>query len=255
MKKAILAVSFGTTYEYALMNSIEALEKDIKKKFREYDVFRAFTSSIVIKKLEKKNMHIDSVQEALDRLLAESYDEVIVQPTHIINGIEYDKICQICSSYKSKFDVLKTGVPLFDSYSDMTEICTFFSEIFPKEKALAFMGHGTEHAANGLYEHFGEVCRNNMLYNMFVGTVEGTPDVDDVISGIKKSGYSEAVITPLMFVAGDHALNDMAGDDSESWKNRFEAAGISVEPIIKGLGEYKEIREIYIAHIKKTIES
>lgn len=246
MKKAILAVSFGTTFESALERSVDALENDIRSAFAEYDVFRAFTSSIVMKRLSERGMIIDSVSEALEKLMKKGYETVIVQPTHIINGIEYDKICSVCEKYRSRFADMKIGVPLFNDESDMEYICRFFHKEFGNERAVAFMGHGTEHAANGLYSDFGRVCKKLGYNNMFTATVEGSPDINDLVYELKASQFRDVIITPLMLVAGDHANNDMAGE----WLSVLSSEGFTVTPVIKGLGEYREIRELYVDHLR-----
>lgn len=255
MKKAILAVSFGTTYENALDSSIGSLEKDICINFPDYRVFRAFTSNIVMKKLSTKGIHINNVSQALDQLFNDGYDEVIIQPTHIISGIEYDKICDISGQYISKFSTVKTGTPLFSSENDMKAVCSFFAEKFPSDKAVLFMGHGTEHSANELYTKFSSICSDMNFSNMFTATVEGNPEISDVIPELKRSGYTEVIITPLMLVAGDHAQNDMNGDGPDSWRNILTEEGFNVIPLVKGLGEYQEIRNIYISHLKDLISS
>lgn len=255
MKKAILVVSFGTTYENSLKNSIEALENDIRASFPEYDVFRAFTSSIVIKRLNERGISTDSVSEALEKLASNGYSSVTVQPTHIINGIEYEKMCSVCETFSSRFSHICTGVPLFNSESDMEYVCQFFKNEFGTDSAAAFMGHGTEHAANQLYSDFRTVCSKHGYNNMFTATVEGTPDINDLVSELKESAFRNVIITPLMLVAGDHACNDMAGNDDDSWLSILSSEGFSVTPVIKGLGEYAEIRRLYVSHLENTIKS
>lgn len=250
MKKAIIAASFGTTYAHGLEKSISAVEELLRREFYGYEVRRAFTSSMVIAALKKRGERIDSVGEALEKLAVQGFSEVIIQPTHIISGFEYDKILDAAKEYKDRFKSLKVGAPLLDSDDDIERICDFFEMEFGSENATALMGHGTEHSANSLYSRFAEKCRQKGYKNIFVGTVEGTPVIDDIIPQIKAGGYKKVIVTPLMFVAGDHANNDMAGDEPESWKSRLEKAGFEVVSVVKGLGEYPEIQSMYAQHIK-----
>ena len=250
MKKAIIAASFGTTYAHGLEKSISAVEELLRREFYGYEVRRAFTSSMVIAALKKRGERIDSVGEALEKLAVQGFSEVIIQPTHIISGFEYDKILDAAKEYKDRFKSLQVGAPLLDSDDDIERICDFFEMEFGSENATALMGHGTEHSANSLYSRFAEKCRQKGYKNIFVGTVEGTPVIDDIIPQIKAGGYKKVIVTPLMFVAGDHANNDMAGDEPESWKSRLEKAGFEVVSVVKGLGEYPEIQSMYAQHIK-----
>lgn len=252
MKKAIIAASFGTTYAHGLEKSISAVEELLRREFCGYEIRRAFTSSMVIAALRKRGEMIDSVDEALEKLAVQGFSEVIIQPTHIISGFEYDKVLAAAKEYKDRFKSLKVGAPLLDSDDDIERICDFFEKKFGGDNAIALMGHGTEHSANSLYSRFAEKCSQKGYNSIYVGTVEGTPVIDDIIPQIKAGGFKKVIVTPLMFVAGDHANNDMAGDEPESWKSRLEKAGFEVVPVIKGLGEYPEIQSMYAQHIKNT---
>ena len=254
MKKAILIVSFGTTYESALKNSIEVIENTIADAFLEYDIKRAFTSGMIINSLKKREIIVDTIEDAIKKLIADGYSKTIIQPTHIIDGEEYDKMHSIAKKYKDSFISLKIGAPLLSSYIYIEKVCNFFKEKFPeKESALLLMGHGTKHCANKIYLDLDKICQKLGYKNIFIGTVEAEPSINDVINKLKLSGYKKVTITPLMFVAGDHAHNDLAGNSSVSWKSLLEAEGFEVTTIIKGLGEYSEIREMYLEHLNCTI--
>lgn len=256
-KKAILTVSFGTTYIDSLEKSISAVEKRFMADFPEYDVKRAFTSNIVRKKLlENYGIKINSVSEALEELKNQDYEEIICQPTHIINGEEYDKMCKMIENYKDKFKSLIIGRPLISLSNDYNLLI----DALDKEKAIEknsgivylLMGHGTEHYSNAVYPAFDYYLKAKGYNNVFVGTVEGFPEISNIIAQL--NGHIEKiVIFPLMLVAGDHAVNDMAGDDENSWKSILERMGFNVECRIKGLGEYPSVQALYSNHIKEII--
>lgn len=250
MKKAILVVSYGTTYPDALTNSIEAVENEFRQSFPNYTVCRVFTGKRIIEALEKKQIHVDSVEEALSKLADAGYETVLILPTHIINGSEYDKICATANSYRERFQVLKIGAPLLGETEDIETICKFFAAKYGKTSdALLLMGHGSDHYANKLYSDFANICRALGYRNLFIATLEASPSIDDIIPQLKAAGFSSVTVTPLLFVAGGHACKDMAGEHPESWKSRLEAEGFTVDTVVKGLGEYSEIRDLYIRHL------
>lgn len=254
MKKAILAVSYGTTYPEALTESIGAVENTFRKTFPDYTVHRAFTGERIMEMLQKKQIHVDSVEEALEELADDKYEEVVLQPTHIINGQEYEKIYASAKSYRDRFHVLKIGVPLLHASADIEAICRFFAAEYSRfTDALVLMGHGSDHYANKLYSDFADICRKLGYQNLFIATLEAKPSIDDIISQLKAAGYRNVTITPLLFVAGGHACKDMAGDEPDSWKSRLEAEGFTVTAIVKGLGEYAAIRELYAKHLYDTM--
>jgi len=256
-KKAILVVSFGTSYKNIIKRTIDAIEDDIKNAFPKYKCYRAFTSNIIIKKLMKKyNMKVDTVTEALERLISDGIKELIIQPTHIINGIEYDQMLENLHKYYSKFDSIKIGTPLLtaiDDYSTIVELITKeFSYLNPDE-ALICVGHGTSHCANSTYPKLNYMFKEKGYNNVFIGTVEGYPSLEAVLNELKTFNPKRITITPLMVVSGDHAINDIASNKDDSWKSILESQGYKVECFLKGLGEYSKIREMYIKHIQKAI--
>ncbi|MGN0710434.1 MAG: sirohydrochlorin cobaltochelatase [Anaerovoracaceae bacterium] len=258
LKKAILAVSFGTSHEETRKKTIEAIENQIKECFPEYEVRRAFTSGMIMNVLKKRdNMHIDNVEEAMEKLADEGFEEVVLQPTHIINGDEYDKMVFQAENFRSRFKSVSIGKPLLTESSDYEEVCTGIMKHFAdmkKEEALLLMGHGTGHFADAAYAALDYRFKALGYENVFVGTVEGYPEFEDAMKQLRKYGPEKVTLLPMMVVAGDHAVNDMAGDEEGSWKSMLEGEGYQVECILKGLGEFPEIRNIYIKHAEKAMD-
>lgn len=258
-KKAILVVSFGTSYNDTRQKTIDAIENDIKNAYPDYEIIRAFTSQTIINKLkERDSLVIYNVKEAMEKLIKDGFDTVICQPTHIMNGYEYDDMVSEVSEYKSKFKFLAFGTPLLTSTKDYKAVANILSNEIPElqiNEALVFMGHGTEHYANSAYAALDYHFKDNGNKNIFVGTVEGYPDLDTVLKQMKSFNPKKIYLMPLMVVAGDHATNDMAGDEQDSWKITFKKQGYEVEVILKGLGEIQAIRQIYINHVKDAIDS
>lgn len=253
-KKAILAVSFGTTFPETREKTIGATERAIKKAFPGYDVFRAFTSKIVRHRIEEKEgLVIDDPATALNKLAAKGYEEVYVQSLHIIPGIEYGLVQETAKKYQDSFKVIKVTQPLLDTFEDFQRLVRFIanqSSKLPSGEAILWMGHGTAHSSFTTY-----ACLDHMLAytKSYVGAVESYPDVDDEIKRLKHAGITKAYTQPLMMVAGNHAHNDMASDDPQSWKSILENNGITAEPVLKGLGEYPEIHDMFIAKLKEIL--
>lgn len=258
-EKAILVVSFGTSYNETRDATIGAVEKAIAKAYPDYDVRRAFTSQIIIDKLkERDGEEIDNVKEALDRLVADGVKELVVQPTHVMNGYEYDEMMEAVSPYEGKFDSIKYGKPLLSDdqdYEEMVQILLDETKDYNAEKtAIVYMGHGTEHAANATYSKLDKFFKDAGHANYYIGTVEATPSLDDVMQEVNKGGYDRVVLLPLMIVAGDHATNDMAGDEEDSWKTAFKSEGYEVECVLKGMGESTGVQKMFVEHAKDAIE-
>lgn len=255
--KAILVVSFGTSYEDTRIKTIDAIENDIAKEFPEYKIYRAFTSKMIIKKLKKRdNLHIDTVSEALERMVNDGIKDLIIQPTHVINGIENDFMIEDTDAFRDKFNSIKIGAPLLTFTEDYRHIIKTIAEEFSyvkEDEALVIMGHGTDHHANAAYAALDYMFKEAGFKNVFIGNVESYPELDVVIKSLKENTYNKLYITPLMIVAGDHALNDMASDEEDSWKTLLENEGYNVECIVKGLGEYKAIRNLFIKHINNIL--
>ena len=259
VKPAILVVSFGTSFNDSRHITIGAIESAIREKFPDYDVRRAFTSQIIIDKLkERDGVVIDNVEEALDRLVADKVQEIVVQPTHLMNGYEYDDLAKALESYKDKFKKVALGEPLLSSDDDYYKVIAALESVSERyddgKTALVFMGHGTEAESNKVYSTLQDKLTAEGKKNYFIGTVEATPTIEDVLKGVKAAGLKKAVLRPLMVVAGDHANNDMADlEDPESWASQLTAAGIEVECVLEGLGQIVEIDELYAAHAADAI--
>ncbi len=258
--KAILVVSFGTSYNDSRNITIGAVESAIRENYPDWDVRRAFTAQIIIDKLEERDgIEIDNVTEALDKLAADGVKTLIVQPTHLMNGYEYDDIIAELENYQDTFDSITVGKPLLTSDDDkaavIEAITTRTASYLEPGTAIVFMGHGTEHEANAVYADMQDRLTDAGYTDYFVGTVEGTPTLDDVMSAVKAGGYTRVVLEPMMVVAGDHANNDMAGDEEDSWKTAFEAEGIEVVSVLEGLGQFGEIQDIYVQHVGDAIDS
>lgn len=258
--KAILVVSFGTSYNDSRDKTIGAIEKAIEKECKDYEIRRAFTSQIIIDKLkERDDLSIDNVEEALDRAVADGVKELVVQPTHLMDGYEYHDLADALSEYTDKFDKVLLGQPLLMSDADFDTVIDSIvkntADYDDGETAICFMGHGTEAQSNKVYQMMQDKMTDKGYENYYIGTVEGTPTLDDVIALLKKNGtYKKVVLEPLMVVAGDHANNDMAGLEEDSWKSILEGQGYEVSCILEGLGQNKAIQQMYVDHVKKTIE-
>lgn len=259
--KEILVVSFGTSYNSSRDLTIGGIEKAIAKAFPDYTVARAFTADTIIKILkERENLVIDNVDQALARAANNGVKTLIVQPTHLMDGFEYTDLQKTLSKYEGKFSKVVLSKPLLttdEDFSRVADAITAKTKKFDDGKtAIVFMGHGTEAASNGVYSKMQGVLSSKGFANYYIGTVEATPSVEDLRKELhKKATYSKVVLLPLMVVAGDHATNDMAGDEDDSWKSIFKKAGYEVECVLEGLGQDATIQQIYVDHAKSAIDS
>ena len=251
MKRAVLVVSFGTSYHETRRKTIEPCENKIKESFEGYDFYRAFTSNMIINKLRKRdNIIIDNPIQALDRLYNEGYEEVVVQSLHIICGEEYNKLKDTVESYNDKFDRISLGRPLLTYINDYRETVLAVKQEIDKmeiDEAIVFMGHGTEHESHSAYPAIEYMFRDYGM-NAFVGTVEGYPEIEQVIKNLKEKDIKIVDLMPFMLVAGDHAINDMASDEEDSWKTILENEGFEVKVHLKGLGENSYIQDKFANH-------
>ncbi|MFL0194681.1 sirohydrochlorin cobaltochelatase [Clostridium sp. WILCCON 0269] len=269
MKKAILVVSFGTTYESTRKLTIDVIEDKIRKRFSDYEIRRAFTAYKIINVLKTRDkVIVDTPGEALEKLKNEDFEKVIVQPLHIIPGEEYEFIARIVQKYNKSFKEIKIGRPVLfykgineEIPDDYDVMVTAIKKILPKDTLSILMGHGSTHWANACYSCLQLVLRENGFNSCFIANVEGYPDFNNVVQHINKNfvfnkeSDKKITLIPLMLVAGNHALVDMAGEEEESWKNILMRLGFNVETYIHGLGEIEEFQNIYIEHIQDVIDS
>ena len=253
-KPVILVVSFGTSYNDSRDLTIGAIETAIQNANPDKEVRRSFTSQIIIDKLkERDGLEIDNVKEAFARLESDGVKELIVQPTHVMNGFEYDDLIAEIDKNRSKFDSVKIGSPLLTTDDDYSRVITAITDATAEyddgNTAIVFMGHGTEHESNATYAKLQTKLTDAGKKNYCIGTVEAEPSIEDVIKFAKDGGYKRVVLEPLMVVAGDHANNDMAGDEEDSWKTILEKEGFEVVPVLRGLGQIDAIRSIYADHV------
>lgn len=277
----ILVVSFGTSFNDSRTNDIGGIEKAIQKAFPTLSVRRAFTSQIIINHVQARDgIKIDNVDQALERAVNNKVKTLIVQPTHLMHGAEYDELIEILGKYADKFEQVIVSEPLLGEHADDEKAVNKDKEIVAKSvldaaiedagfesidksieesTAFVFLGHGTSHKAKVTYSQMVNTFKDLGYPNAFVGTVEGEPEetsIDEVISAVADAGFKNVILRPLMVVAGDHANNDMAGDDEDSWKSIFESKGVfnSVECQIEGLGSIEELQNLYVSHINDALE-
>ena len=236
-EKELLVVSFGTSYNDSRRLTIGAIENAMEEAFPEYAVRRGFTSQIIIDHVKSRdNVAIDNVKQALDRAVENGVKTLVIQPTH-----------------------LAIGKPMLTSEADFQAVEQAITEATAEyddgKTAICFMGHGTEAASNAVYETLQDQLTQSGHENYYIGTVEAEPSLDTVLSAVQKGTYERVILVPLMIVAGDHANNDMAGEEADSWKSTFEAAGYQVECLLNGLGELESIQKILVEHAQDAIDS
>lgn len=278
----LLVVSFGTSFNDSRVADISGVEKKLQEAYPDWSVRRAFTAQIIINHVQARDDEkIDNMEQALERAVSNGVKNLVVQPTHLMHGAEYDELVDVVNNYKDKFETVTVAEPLLgevgsdaaavnDDKKNVAEAITaeavktagYDSLDAAKEDgtAFVFMGHGTSHSAKVSYSQMAAQMSELGYENVFIGTVEGEPEetaCENVINNVKEAGYKKVVLRPLMVVAGDHANNDMAGDDEDSWKSQFEAGGAfdKIDTQIAGLGEIDAIQQIYVDHTKAAIES
>lgn len=253
-KNAVLVVSFGTSHQDTREKTIDAIEKQIADDWGQGRLYRAWTSGMIIRKLRGRDGYeVDTVEQAMERMLADGVTQVTVQPTHIVNGIENDRMKRDVLKFADRFDSIRFGTPLLTEDADSERVVTGLMEEFGEVKpdtALIFMGHGTTHYANAIYAALDYKFKDMGYPNVFVGTVEAYPSMETLKRMVKEGGYRKVILSPFMIVAGEHAKHDMASDDEDSWKSQFEAEGLLVSCVVKGLGEYETIRQMFLEHAR-----
>ena len=276
----LLVVSFGTSFNDSRVADIKGIEDALQAAYPDWSVRRAFTAQIIINHIQARDGEkIDNMTQALDRAVANGVKNLVVQPTHLMHGAEYDEMCEAIEQYKDKFESVSIAEPLLGEVGSDATVINADKEAVAKAitaaavadsgfesldaakdagTAFVFMGHGTAHVAKVTYSQMQTQMQNLGYENVFIGTVEGEPEetsAEAVIEAVKAAGYTNVVLRPLMVVAGDHANNDMAGSDDDSWKTVFEAAGFTVDCQIHGLGEIADVQALYVAHTKAAIDA
>lgn len=251
-KKAVLVVSFGTTHLDTMEKTIAAIEQDIRAAMPERVFHRAFTSSIVRRRLgENSYMQVDSPIEAMEKLADEGYTNLVLQPTHVLSGEEYSKLMHSVHKYGDRLP-MAVGKPLLTALEDYCDMCKAIMAVLPEKQADTchiFMGHGTEHRANPVYTQLEYMFHDMGRDDILIGTVEGYPALEQVERRLmEREGVKNVVLRPLMVVAGDHAKNDLNGDDADSWRSVLTAEGYTVSADLRGLGEYSGIRKLFVEH-------
>lgn len=252
MKKAMLFVSFGSSYESARRDNIDKTVNYISSNFAEYDAFQAFTSNIIRKKLQKQGIDIDDPFSALARIKSLGYDEVVVVSLHLIAGFEYEKILNATKEFE--FKSIKLTNPLLSDDIDYENIAKILCDIYRDVKDnIIFMGHGSEHKNDKAYEKLQKKLDDIEKDRYYVATVEGDITIDDVILKLERNNIKNVTLTPFMLVCGDHANNDMAGSDEDSWVNMLKGKGITSLALLKGLGEYEQIGKYFVKKVRQVI--
>lgn len=254
MKQALLCVSFGTSVP-AARQSIEAVEQALRAAAPQLDFVRAFTSPTIRRILEKRGETVFSPAQVLETLAAQGYARIVVQPTHLLPGIEYDKLCGTVRQARPRFAQLALGRPLLAGDEDIRTLAGALDEAYPPQpgEALVWMGHGTDHRANGVYGQLQAAFTALGRTDVFVGTVEGTPALAQVREWLAQRGFAQAHLAPLLLVAGDHARNDMAGEGPDSWKSVLEADGVCVRCTLEGLGTLEPVQKMYTEHLRSVL--
>ena len=255
MKKAVVCVSFGTSVPAGREN-IKAVENVLRQAAQNRIFISAFTSGVIRRILQERGETVRSVAEALEELWEQGVTEVLVQPTHILCGHEYDKLKREAEPWRDKFEILRIGRPLLTDTGDLQTLAAELSAAYPARagETLVLFGHGTDHTANMVYPALQTVFRLSGRSDVLVGTVEGWPAFEDVLAQLKARDGKHVHLVPLMLVAGDHALNDMAGADPESWKSQLEAEGFIVRTTLRGLGLLPEIQTMYRTRLEEELD-
>lgn len=253
MKRALVVVSFGTSVAQA-RQSITAVEAVLQAAAPDRDFYRAFTSPTIRRILARRGETILSLPELLEQLSRDGYGDVVVQPTHFLYGIEYDRLRAAVAEYAPRFSTLTLGKPLLSGTADLKAMAQVLVETFRQVRCpLVLLGHGTDHYANLTYPAMETALRLAGRKDAYVGTVEGWPGFAEVLSGLQRDARREVLLVPMMLVAGDHALHDMAGADGDSWKSRLEAQGFSVHCHMSGMGMLPGVQALYRAHLEEII--
>ena len=257
-EKELLVVSFGTSFNDSRRLTIGGIERALQIAFPDWSVRRAFTSQIIIDHVKSRDGEvIDNVSEALDRAVENGVKTLVVQPTHLMHGYEYTDLVNELAEYADAFESITVGEPLVNSAEDFALTAAVLADSTASyndgKTAIVYMGHGTEAESNEIYAKMQQLMTDAGYENYFIGTVEAEPSVEDVLALVQAGSYERVVLRPMMIVAGDHANNDMAGAEEDSWKSVFEAAGYEVECVLQGLGQSSVVQQMFVQHTAEAM--
>ena len=257
-EKELLVVSFGTSFNDSRRLTIGGIERALQKAFPDWSVRRAFTSQIIIDHVKSRDGEvIDNVSEALDRAVENGVKTLVVQPTHLMHGYEYTDLVNELAEYADAFESITVGEPLVNSAEDFSMTAAVLADVTASyndgKTAIVYMGHGTEAESNEIYDKMQQLMKDAGYENYFIGTVEAEPSLEDVLALVQAGSYERVVLRPMMIVAGDHANNDMAGEEEDSWKSVFEAAGYEVECVLQGLGQSSVVQQMFVRHTAEAM--
>ena len=257
-EKELLVVSFGTSFNDSRRLTIGGIERALQKAFPDWSVRRAFTSQIIIDHVKSRDGEvIDNVSEALDRAVENGVKTLVVQPTHLMHGYEYTDLVNELAEYADAFESITVGEPLVNSAEDFSMTAAVLADVTASyndgKTAIVYMGHGTEAESNEIYAKMQQLMKNAGYENYFIGTVEAEPSLEDVLALVQAGSYERVMLRPMMIVAGDHANNDMAGEEEDSWKSVFEAAGYEVECVLQGLGQSSVVQQMFVRHTAEAM--
>lgn len=257
-KQAILIISFGTSIKEAKEKSLDSFEKRIRQTYPLWEVRHAFTSKVIIYRLKMQDgIAIDTIEEALNRLKSEGFTHILIQPTYIINGIEHHHMQKMLLLYQKNFVSMKIGTPLLSSSCDLKTVISGLMENYPdlpEDVGVLFLGHGTSCSSNTIYSKFEDIARQMGYSKLYTGTIKMSSDMDSVLLQIRQSGCKKILLHPLLFLAGYHTRNEIAGSAPSSWKSRLNVCGIETVCICKGLGEYPCIQQLFLKHMASALE-
>lgn len=255
-KTAVLAVSFGTSYEDTRKKTLDVIEREMQETYPQWPFYRAWTSGMIRKKIQKRDgIFIPGVGQALEQMRQDGIRRIAVQPTHMMNGYEYGKLHREIASMQEQFERISIGKPLLTELEDCDRVLEELAAQIPvtEREALILMGHGSLHYANFVYAALDYRLRELGHQNIYIGTVEAWPSLESVLRHVRQQKPEKVILAPFLMVAGDHVSNDLAGEHADSWKRSFETEGYRTECVMRGLGEYPGIRQIFLDHLREAV--
>lgn len=257
MEQAVLVVSFGSSYEETIVKTIQKIEEDIEAAAGEWKIYRAFTSKRIIDSLNQKGIQIDDVRQAVKRMQSDGIKRLLVQPTFITKGIEYERMCSIIEDYRGRFEFIKIGTPLLTTVEDYFKTIEAFTDslgCIDEDEAVVAMGHGAEHFMSVSYAALDYMFKDRGYSNIYVATIGSYPGIDSAIRQLKEKKYKKVRLVPFMIVSGYHVQKSLIEKSEESWERQLLSEGFKVKLQLRGLGENKAVRAIYVAHTMQLIK-